>query len=104
MRRPEVTTASLNLPTSRSGTQVRSVAAASHDCLPTVRSPQGRRAPNVRDTLKEDPERPVRAKFRELAAAHLTQARMDAIEAAVDRCEDWRTMAELIEPLRQHAI
>ena len=57
----------------------------------------------MRDTLKADPEAPVRAKFRELAAPHLTHAGMDAIEAAVDRCEDWRTMAELIEPLRRHA-
>jgi len=57
----------------------------------------------VRDTLKADPESQVRAKFRELAAAHLTQAGMDAIEAAVDRCEDWQTMGELIEPLRLHA-
>ncbi len=35
------------------------------------------------------------------AAAHLTPAGMDAIEAAVDRCEEWKTMGELIEPLRQ---
>lgn len=59
---------------------------------------------SVRDTLKEDPESAVRAKFRELAAAHLTPAGIDAIEAAVDRCEDWETMGELIEPLRHHAI
>jgi hypothetical protein len=28
---------------------------------------------------------------------------MDAIEAAVDRCEEWQTMGELIEPLRLYA-
>jgi len=28
---------------------------------------------------------------------------MDAIEAAVDRCEEWQTMGELLERLRQHA-
>ena len=61
------------------------------------------REASVRDTLKADPEAPVRAKFRELAAAHLTTAGMDAIEAAVDRCEEWPTMGELIEPLRLHA-
>ena len=33
----------------------------------------------------------------------LTVAGMDAIEAAVDRCEEWKTMGELIGPLRQHA-
>ena len=67
------------------------------------RSAVAAREASVRDTLKADPEPPVRAKFREMAAPHLTQAGMDAIEAAVDRCEEWRTMAELIEPLRQHA-
>ena len=67
------------------------------------RSAAAAREASVRDTLKADPEPPVRAKFRELAAPHLTQAGMDAIEAAVDRCEDWRTMGELIEPLRLHA-
>ena len=58
---------------------------------------------SVRDTVPVDPEPQVRAKFRELTAAHLTPAGMDAIEAAVDRCEEWQTMAELIEPLRRHA-
>jgi 2-methylcitrate dehydratase PrpD len=67
------------------------------------RSATAAREASVRDTLKADPEPPVRAKFRELAAAHLSQAGMDAIEAAVDRCEDWQTMGELIEPLRLHA-
>jgi 2-methylcitrate dehydratase PrpD len=67
------------------------------------RSATAAREASVRDTLKADPEPPVRAKFRELAAPHLTQAGMDAIEAAVDRCEEWQTMGELIEPLRQYA-
>jgi 2-methylcitrate dehydratase PrpD len=67
------------------------------------RSATAARENSVRDTLKPDPEQQVRAKFRELAAAHLTLAGMDAIEAAVDRCEEWETMGELIEPLRRHA-
>ena len=67
------------------------------------RSATAARENPVRDTLKLDPEPQVRAKFRELAAAHLTPAGIDAVEAAVDRCEEWKTMAELIEPLRQHA-
>jgi 2-methylcitrate dehydratase PrpD len=67
------------------------------------RSATAARENSVRDTLKADPEPQVRAKFRELAAAHLTPAGLDAIEAAVDRCEKWQTMGELIEPLRQHA-
>jgi len=67
------------------------------------RSATAARENSVRDTLKPDPEPQVRAKFRELAATHLTPAGIDAIEAAVDRCEEWETMGELIEPLRQHA-
>jgi hypothetical protein len=68
------------------------------------RSATAARENSVRDALKPDPEPQVRMKFRELAAAHLTPAGMDAIEAAVDRCEEWATMGELIEPLRQHAL
>jgi 2-methylcitrate dehydratase PrpD len=68
------------------------------------RSAVAAREASVRDTVKADWEPQVRAKFRELAAPHLTQAGMDAIEAAVDRCEEWQTMGELIEPLRQYAI
>jgi 2-methylcitrate dehydratase PrpD len=68
------------------------------------RSATAARENSVRDTLQADPEPQVRAKFRELAAAHLAPAGMDAIEAAVDRCEEWKTMGSLIEPLRQHAI
>ena len=67
------------------------------------RSATAAREASVRDTQKADPEPQVRAKFHELAAAHLTHAGMDAIEAAVDRCEEWQTMEELIEPLRLHA-
>jgi 2-methylcitrate dehydratase PrpD len=66
------------------------------------RSATAARENSLRDSLQADPEPLVRAKFRELAGAHLTQAGLDAIEAAVDRCEEWKTMAELIEPLRQH--
>jgi len=68
------------------------------------RSATAARENSVRDTLKADPEPHVRAKFRELAAAHLTPAGLDAIEAAVDRCEEWKTMGELIEPLRRHWV
>ena len=68
------------------------------------RSATSARENSVRDTLKEDPEPQVRAKFRELTAVHLTQAGIDAVEAAVDRCEQWQTMGDLTEPLRQHAV
>ncbi|MBV8406497.1 MAG: MmgE/PrpD family protein [Alphaproteobacteria bacterium] len=68
------------------------------------RSATAAREASVRDTLKADPEPQVRAKFRELMAPHLAPAGIDAIEAAVDRCEEWQSMGELIEPLRQYAI
>jgi hypothetical protein len=68
------------------------------------RSATAARENSVRDTLQADPEPQVRAKFRELAAAHLTPAGIDAIEATVDRCEKWETMEELLKPLRQHAV
>lgn len=68
------------------------------------RSATAARENSVRDTLKEDPEPQVRAKFRQLAAAHLTQAGIDALEVAVDRCEEWQTMGDLTGPLRQHAV
>src|SRR5262249_25887782 len=64
------------------------------------RSATAAREASVRDTLKADPERQVRAKYRELAAPHLTPAGMDAIEAAVDRSAEWQTMPELIQRLR----
>lgn len=58
---------------------------------------------SVRDTEKPDPDAPVRAKFREMAAKHLTSAGMDAVEAAVDRCEDWPSLDTLTALLRDHA-
>jgi hypothetical protein len=68
------------------------------------RSATAAREASMRDTEKADPEPQVRAKFHEVAAVHLTPKGVDAIEAAVDRCEEWKTMGELIEPLRQHAV
>jgi 2-methylcitrate dehydratase PrpD len=68
------------------------------------RSATAAREASVRDTLKADPEPQVRVKFRELVAPHLTPAGIDATEAAVDRCEEWQTMGELLEPLRRYAI
>ncbi len=67
------------------------------------RSATAARENSIRDTLLADPEPQVRTKFREMCAGHLTPAGMDAVEAAVDRCETWRTMAVLTDLLRQHA-
>lgn len=100
--RPLVTIAEDPAMTARSTTTLRPARVTL--TLKDGRSATAAREASVRDTLKPDPERPVRAKFRELAAAHLTPKGVDAVEAAVDRCEEWKTMAELIEPLRQHAV
>lgn len=68
------------------------------------RSATAPRENSLRDAVKPDPEPQVRAKFHELAALHLAPTGIDAVEAAVDRCDEWETMGELIEPLRHHAI
>jgi hypothetical protein len=47
-RRVLASTRGFELPTSSLGTQVRSVAAAYNDCLPTVRSPQDHQGTRVR--------------------------------------------------------
>ena len=100
--RPLVTIAEDPAMTARSTTTLRPARVTL--TLKDGRSATATREASVRDTEKADPEPQVRAKFHELAAAHLTPKGVDAIEAAVDRCEEWKTMAELIEPLRQHAV
>lgn len=100
--RPLVTIAEDPAMTARSTTTLRPARVTL--TLKDGRSATAAREASVRDTEKADPEPQVRAKFHELAAAHLTPKGVDAIEAAVDRCEEWKTMGELIEPLRQHAV
>ena len=43
----------------------------------------------------------IRAKFRELAGTVLTAEGAAAVEAAIDRCEDWSSVAELPALLRR---
>ena len=47
-------------------------------------------------------ESEVRAKFHELAGEVLTGAGVIAVEKAIDRFEEWSSMAELLEVLRRH--
>ena len=67
------------------------------------RSATAARENSIRDTERADPEPQVRAKFREMAAEHLTPSGIDAVEAAVDRCEAWPSMETLNALLREHA-
>jgi 2-methylcitrate dehydratase PrpD len=45
-------------------------------------------------------EAPVRAKYRELAGLVLTDAGVAAVESAIERCEEWPSMAPLLDALR----
>jgi 2-methylcitrate dehydratase PrpD len=55
-----------------------------------------------RDTFRPDPEAQVREKFRELAATILSSDGVAHVEAAVDRCEDWKSVEELTVLLRRY--
>ena len=46
-------------------------------------------------------ESEIREKFRELAGVVLLPQGVRGVEAAVDRCEEWQSIAELTEPLRR---
>ena len=55
-----------------------------------------------RDTLRADPEADVRAKFHELAGVLLTPEGTKQLEAAVDRCEDWERVDEIVTIIATH--
>jgi 2-methylcitrate dehydratase PrpD len=54
------------------------------------------------DFNKPFAEAEIREKFRELAGAVLTAEGAVAVELAVDRCEQWRSLEELTMLLRRH--
>jgi 2-methylcitrate dehydratase PrpD len=54
------------------------------------------------DFRKPFAEEELRAKFRQLAGVVLTQEGVERVEAAVDHCEEWQGVNELIELLRRH--
>lgn len=72
----------------------------------TVTLTDGRRATHSRDSHRGDFNEPfseseIRAKFRELAGTVLTEAGAGEVERAVDRVEDWASVAELPALLRR---
>jgi 2-methylcitrate dehydratase PrpD len=72
----------------------------------TVTLTDGRQATHARDSHRGDFNEPfaeaeIRAKFRELAGTVLTDAGVRAVEQAVDRVEDWTSVANLPELLRR---
>jgi hypothetical protein len=69
----------------------------------------GRQATHSRDSHRGDFHAPfgqdeIRAKFRQLAGTVLTPDGAAAVEAAVDRCEAWDSVAELPALLRRHSL
>jgi 2-methylcitrate dehydratase PrpD len=73
----------------------------------TVTLTDGRQATHASDSHRGDFTEPfsepeIRAKFRELAGTVLTAAGARAVEQAVDRVEDWTSVAELPELLRRY--
>ncbi|MBV9861289.1 MAG: MmgE/PrpD family protein [Alphaproteobacteria bacterium] len=73
----------------------------------TLTLSDGRRVTRARDSHRGDFLEPfgegeIRAKFRELAGVVLHPEGAAAVERAVDRCEEWTSLDELIRLLRQH--
>ena len=67
----------------------------------------GRQVTRTGDSYRGDFQRPfaeaeIRAKFHQLACVVLTPEGASRVEEAVDRCEEWRSLDELIELLRRH--
>jgi 2-methylcitrate dehydratase PrpD len=73
----------------------------------TVTLTDGRQATHSRDSHRGDFSEPfaeseLRAKFRELAGTVLTAEGAAQVETAVDRCEEWTSLAELTGLLRRY--
>jgi len=73
----------------------------------TVTLSDGRQATHARDSHRGDFNQPfaeseLRAKFRELAETVLTPEGAARVEEAVDRCEEWTSLAELTDLLRRY--
>src|SRR5271156_2903521 len=73
----------------------------------TVSLTDGRSATHSRDSHRGDFQQPfaeseIRGKFRELAGVVLRPEGVSRVENAVDRCEEWQSIAELTELLRRH--
>jgi 2-methylcitrate dehydratase PrpD len=73
----------------------------------TVILTDGRQATHLRESHRGDFQQPfaeaeIREKFRELAGVVLLPEGVRGVEEAVDRGEDWRSIAELTEALRRY--
>ncbi len=73
----------------------------------TVTLADGRQATHSRDSHRGDFQQPfaeseIREKFRELAGTVLTPEGVSKVEGAVDRSEEWASLAELTGLLRRH--
>jgi 2-methylcitrate dehydratase PrpD len=73
----------------------------------TVTLTDGRQTTHSRDSHRGDFQQPfaeseIREKFRELAGTVLTREGVSKVEGAVDRSEEWASLAELTGLLRRH--
>jgi 2-methylcitrate dehydratase PrpD len=73
----------------------------------TVTLTDGRHSTHSRESHKGDFQQPfgeseIRGKFRELAAVVLLPEGVRSVENAIDRCEEWESIAELTELLRRY--
>ena len=73
----------------------------------TVTLTDGRRSTQARESHRGDFQQPfaeseIREKFHELAGEALTQEGTRHVERAVDRCEHWKSVDDLIELLRRY--
>jgi 2-methylcitrate dehydratase PrpD len=73
----------------------------------TLTLTDGRHSTHSRESHRGDFQQPfdeseIRGKFRELAGVVLRPEGVSSVEDAVDRCEEWQSIAELTELLRRH--
>ena len=73
----------------------------------TVTLTDSRHSTHSRESHRGDFQQPfaeaeIRGKFRELAGVVLHPEGVTSVESAVDRCEEWQSVAELTELLRRH--
>jgi len=74
----------------------------------TLKLKDGRTVTHECESHRGDFNRPfaeseIRAKFYELAGEALTAEGSTKVEAAVERCEEWKSVRELVELMRAHS-
>jgi 2-methylcitrate dehydratase PrpD len=73
----------------------------------TVRLKDGRQSTKTCDSARGDFQRPyqeseLREKFRQLASLVLTQEGVAAVDQAIEQCDQWTSVHDLTEQMRQH--